>query len=174
MSGRDPGSPRPVGRTSSGPSSARLLESEAKFTPSQCDRPVVWSTRPDGVHDYYNERWYEYTGVPPGSTDGEAWNGVFQRRTASARGACGGRARDGRDYHIEYRLRTQRRISLGHGAGPMRPRRGRNISRWFGTCTDIHDLKTDEEQVGAITHLLQPIQNTPFGFCRRFRFAWPR
>ena len=38
---------------------------------------MVWSTRPDGFHDYYNARWYEFTGVPAGTTDGEGWNGVF-------------------------------------------------------------------------------------------------
>ncbi|WP_246205856.1 PAS domain-containing protein, partial [Microvirga arsenatis] len=38
---------------------------------------MVWSARPDGYHDYYNDRWYEFTGVPYGSTDGEAWNGMF-------------------------------------------------------------------------------------------------
>ncbi|MBY0362217.1 MAG: hypothetical protein K2X45_09955, partial [Phreatobacter sp.] len=38
---------------------------------------MVWSTLPDGFHDYYNARWYEFTGAPAGSTDGEAWNGAF-------------------------------------------------------------------------------------------------
>lgn len=38
---------------------------------------MVWSTLPDGFHDYYNLRWYGFTGVPPGSTDGEAWNDMF-------------------------------------------------------------------------------------------------
>ena len=38
---------------------------------------MVWSTLPDGFHDYYNRRWYEFTGAPDGSTDGEAWNGMF-------------------------------------------------------------------------------------------------
>ena len=28
---------------------------------------MVWSTLPDGYHDYYNDRWYEFTGVPPGA-----------------------------------------------------------------------------------------------------------
>lgn len=36
---------------------------------------MVWSTLPDGYHDYYNRQWYEFTGMPLGSTDGEAWNG---------------------------------------------------------------------------------------------------
>jgi PAS domain-containing protein len=38
---------------------------------------MVWSTLPDGFHDYYNAQWYKFTGVPAGSTDGEAWNGMF-------------------------------------------------------------------------------------------------
>jgi hypothetical protein len=38
---------------------------------------MIWSTRPDGYHDYFNDRWYEYTGVPYGSTDAQAWSGMF-------------------------------------------------------------------------------------------------
>ena len=32
---------------------------------------MVWSARPDGHHDFFNARWYQVTGTPPGSTDGE-------------------------------------------------------------------------------------------------------
>lgn len=55
-----------------------LAESEARFRAitNSIDQ-MIWSTRPDGYHDFYNDRWYEYTGVPVGSTDGEAWNGMF-------------------------------------------------------------------------------------------------
>jgi PAS domain S-box-containing protein len=57
---------------------AALREGEARFRAiTDSIDPMVWSTRPDGFHDYYNQRWYDYTGVPRGSTDGEAWNGVF-------------------------------------------------------------------------------------------------
>ena len=38
---------------------------------------MIWSTTPDGYHDYYNQRWYDFTCVPPGSTDGEGWAGMF-------------------------------------------------------------------------------------------------
>ena len=38
---------------------------------------MIWVTRPDGYHEWYNRRWYEFTGVPEGSTDGDAWNGMF-------------------------------------------------------------------------------------------------
>ena len=32
---------------------------------------IVWSTLPDGFHDYYNQRWYAFTGMADGSTDGD-------------------------------------------------------------------------------------------------------
>ena len=55
-----------------------LRESEERFRAiaNSIDQ-LIWATQPDGYHDYYNQRWYEYTGVPEGSTDGEAWNGMF-------------------------------------------------------------------------------------------------
>ena len=67
---------------------------------------MVWSTQPDGSHDYYNAQWYAFTGVPEGSTDGEGWNGMFhpddqERAWARWRYSFG----TGEAYEIEYRLR---------------------------------------------------------------------
>ena len=120
-----------------------LRESEAQFRAiaNSIDQ-MIWSTRPDGYHDYYNDRWYEYTGVPPGSTDGEAWNGMFhpedQERAWSVWRTC---LETGDPYHIEYRLRHRNgeyRWVLGR-AQPVRDADG-TITRWFGTCTDIQDI----------------------------------
>ena len=129
---------------------ARLIESEAKFhaIANSIDQ-MVWSTRPDGHHDYYNERWYEYTGVPPGSTDGEAWNGVFHPEDQERAWSVWRHSLEtGEPYEIEYRLRHrsgQYRWVIGR-AQCARDEAG-NISRWFGTCTDIHDLKMAEEKL---------------------------
>ena len=122
----------------------RLREREAAFhgIADSVDQ-MIWSTRPDGFHDYYNQRWYDYTGVPEGSTDGEAWNGMFhaddqERAWAVWRHSLA----SGEPYHIEYRLRHrsgQYRWVLGR-AQPVRGPDGQ-IMRWYGTCTDIHDLK---------------------------------
>ena len=38
---------------------------------------MVWAARADGHHDYFNQRWYDFTGVPEGSTDGAGWADVF-------------------------------------------------------------------------------------------------
>ncbi len=49
-----------------------LVESELRFrTLADAMPQMVWSTLPNGFHDYYNARWYEFTGMPEGSTDGE-------------------------------------------------------------------------------------------------------
>jgi PAS domain S-box-containing protein len=125
-----------------------LRESEERFRAiaNSIDQ-LIWATQPDGYHDYYNQRWYEYTGVPEGSTDGEAWNDMFhpddQERAWSVWRDC---LATGEPYHIEYRLRHRSgeyRWVLGR-AQPVRDEEGR-IKRWFGTCTDIHDLRQAQD-----------------------------
>jgi len=109
---------------------------------------IVWSARPDGHTDYYNARWYEFTGEPPGSTDGEGWNQLFHpddQARAWARWRQSVEA--GEPYEIEYRLRHhsgEYRWTLGR-AQAVRDGSG-TITRWFGTCTDIHDHKQLAEQ----------------------------
>ena len=42
---------------------AKLMESEARFRQLADAMPqMVWTARPDGSVDYFNERWYEFTG----------------------------------------------------------------------------------------------------------------
>jgi PAS domain S-box-containing protein len=138
-------------------SEAALAASNQRFTVLADTMPqMVWSTLPDGMHDYYNARWYEFTGVPRGSTDGEAWNGMFhpddqpkawQRWRHSLA--------TGEPYEIEYRLRHHSgvyRWTLGR-ALPIRDDDGA-IVRWFGTCTDIDEQKRTSEEREVIAHEL--------------------
>jgi PAS domain S-box-containing protein len=125
-----------------------LGESEAKFRAIADSMPqMVWSTRPDGFHDYYNARWYEFTGVPAGSTDGEGWNDMFHPEDQSRARALWSRSLEtGEPYEIEYRLRHHSgvyRWTLGR-AMAIRNAEG-EITRWFGTCTDIDELKRMEQ-----------------------------
>ena len=127
-----------------------LRESEERFRAiaNSIDQ-LIWATQPDGYHDYYNQRWYEYTGVPEGSTDGAAWNGMFHPDDQErSRKVWRNSLATGAPYHIEYRLRHRSghyRWVLGR-AQPVRDEQGR-IVRWFGTCTDIHDLKQAQEEL---------------------------
>jgi len=109
---------------------------------------MVWSTLPDGFHDYYNARWYEYTGVPEGSTDGEGWNGMFHPEDQEKAWELWRHSLEtGEPYEIEYRLRHhsgEYRWTLGR-AFPVRNADGK-IVRWMGTCTDIHEQKRHADQ----------------------------
>lgn len=104
---------------------------------------MVWSTLPDGAHDYYNARWYEFTGAPVGSTDGEGWNDMFHPEDQDRAWAVWRHSlATGEPYEIEYRLRHhsgEYRWTLGR-ALPVRGDDGA-IIRWVGTCTDIHEHK---------------------------------
>lgn len=120
-----------------------LRNSEAQFRAitNSIDH-MVWSADAEGAVDYYNDRWYEYTGVEHGSTDGDAWTGVLhpddQQRAAAVWEHS---VRTGELYHIEYRMRHHGgayRWALGR-AQPLRDDAGR-IVRWFGTSTDIQDI----------------------------------
>lgn len=126
-----------------------LRESDLKFqTLADAFPHMVWSTLPDGYHDYYNRRWYEFTGVPDGSTDGEGWNDMFHPDDqAKAWERWRHSLETGEPYQIEYRLRHRSgeyRWVLGR-AMPMHDSDGR-IIRWMGTCTDIHEQKAQAEQ----------------------------
>jgi PAS domain S-box-containing protein len=126
-----------------------LRESNARFA-ILCDAmpQMVWSTLPDGFHDYYNARWYEFTGVPDRSTDGEGWNGMFHPDDQDRAWARWRQSLEtGEPYEIEYRLRHHSgryRWTLGR-ALPVRDDAG-VITRWIGTCTDIDDQKRANEQ----------------------------
>lgn len=117
---------------------------------------MVWSTLPDGYHDYYNARWYEYTGVSDGATDGDGWNGTFhpddqERAWQRWRHSL----KTGEPYEIEYRLlhhSGEYRWTLGR-ALPIRDGEGR-ITRWIGTCTEIHEQKLMMEEREIIAHEL--------------------
>ena len=123
---------------------------------------MIWSTRPDGFHDYYNDRWYEYTGVPYGSTDGEAWNGMFHPEDQERAWQVWRHSLEtGVPYRIEYRLRHrsgQYRWVIGR-AQPVRDAGGA-ITRWYGTCTDIDDLKRAEAALKLETRSLETLNRT--------------
>jgi len=104
---------------------------------------LVWTTRPDGYHDYFNQRWYDYTGTTPDVTQGEGWHLPFHPEDVpEAARRWTHSLLTGEPYEVEYRCRRHDgvyRWFLGR-AHPVRDGSGR-IIKWFGTCTDIDDQK---------------------------------
>ncbi|MGZ3460309.1 MAG: PAS domain-containing protein, partial [Archangium sp.] len=106
---------------------------------------LVWTTRADGYHDYFNQRWYDYTGMSPGEVrDGEScWRGPFHPDDLSGTLSRWQHSlRTGEPFEAEFRRRRHDGVYhwfLGR-AHPVRGTDGR-IVKWFGTCTDIDEQK---------------------------------
>ncbi|ESQ83124.1 hypothetical protein AEAC466_14775 [Asticcacaulis sp. AC466] len=131
---------------------AALRDSEQRFRDmANSVNQMIWVTRPDGYHDYYNRRWYEYTGVPEGSTDGEAWNDLFHPDDQPRAWKLWRQSLEtGAPYEIEYRLRRADgvyRWTLGRAQCVRDPSGA--ITKWYGTCTDIQELVDARQKAEA-------------------------
>lgn len=121
-----------------------LAESERRFDALADAIPqMAWSTTADGRPDYFNARWYEFTGAAHGSHLGEAWvDALHPDDRALAARVWAEAVESGEPYEVEYRLRRhdgEYRWTLARGL-PMRGGDG-TIERWFGTNTDIHEKR---------------------------------
>ena len=117
---------------------------------------MVWSSRPDGHHDYYNARWYTFTGAAEGSTLGDAWGDMIHPDDQErARTAWRTSLNTGEPYEMEYRLRHHTGAyvwTLGR-AMPIRNAAG-VVTRWFGTGTDIAEMKRLEQAKALLSQEL--------------------
>jgi PAS domain S-box-containing protein len=127
----------------------RLQMSEQRFRQIADTMPqMVWVARPDGYHEYYNRRWYDYIGAKPEESAGAGWNTPLHPTDQPlAIDRWQHSLRTGEPYEIEYRFRSKEgdyRWFLGR-ALPVRDEAGQ-ITQWFGTCTDIEESKRIEAE----------------------------
>ncbi|BDI32122.1 hypothetical protein CCAX7_41730 [Capsulimonas corticalis] len=108
---------------------------------------ILWTARPDGSRDYYNQRWYDYTGLTEAQTHEWAWLAVVHpedapRMAASYRAAVG----RGVEYADEFRLRRSNGEYVWHMArgAPIKNEDG-DVIRWVGACSDITAHKQAEQ-----------------------------
>ena len=127
-----------------------LREGELHFRQLADSMPqIVWTARADGYIDYYNQRWYEYTGFDE-QYGQESWEPILHpddvARCVTTYFGC---VRSGEPYQIEYRFKDRFRGGYRWFMGralPIRNEQG-EILRWFGTCTDIDNQKQLEEEL---------------------------
>jgi len=95
----------------------------------------VWTTTPDGLHDFFNNRWYHYTGLSQEDSLGLGWQNPFhpddmsetERRWRHSLAT-------GEPYVTEYRCRSRNgdwRWFLGR-ALPLKNKDTGKIEKWFG------------------------------------------
>jgi len=134
----------------------------------------VWSTLPDGSLDFINQRWQEFTGLPPESALGWNWEAVVHPddRTGFVT-AWRAALQTGQSMESEVRVRR------GNGEYrwlfvrnvPLRDELG-NIIKWYGTGIDITDRKRAEALLAGEKRILEmaakgePLSQILDGLCR--------
>lgn len=109
---------------------------------------IVWAARPDGTPDYFNRRFYEYTGLTPAVALPDGWQGAIHPDDLPRARQLWSAPRDGVTAEVEFRLRRSDgayRWQLGR-AVPVRDHAGA-IMRWLGACADIDDSRRASEEI---------------------------
>ena len=133
--------------------SQKLRDSEAQFHVLAESIPqLAWSTRADGYIDWYNQRWYDYTGTTLESMQGWGWKQVHDpdlledvlTRWQAALSA-------GEPFEMEFPLRGRDGEYRWHltQAMPFKDDTG-HIVRWFGTNTDIDASRRTAQERAAL------------------------
>jgi PAS domain S-box-containing protein len=110
----------------------------------------LWVARPDGYHEYFNQRVLEYTGLTFGGLRGSrAMELIHPDEFPVAAQRLARSIATGMPYEIEYRLRSGRHGDYRWFLGRALPQRDESggIIRWVGTCTDIDDVRLAREQL---------------------------
>ncbi len=132
---------------------------------------IVWTARPDGYLDWYNERWYEFTGSPRGVGGDLSWESLLHPNDLQPCYALWYQAVEtGNPFEMELRLVDKKAGAFRWHLGRALPLRDANgtIQKWFGTCTDIEAFKREQaahrETADRMDALLE---NTPAIFFLR-------
>lgn len=112
---------------------------------------LAWMTRPDGFIEWYNKRWYEYTGSTPEQVEGWGWKSFHDPaelpRVLRNWNAALASGTPWEDTFPIRRHDGQLRWHLSR-AVPVRDEDGR-IVHWFGTNTDITERMQVELELAA-------------------------
>lgn len=124
----------------------------------------VWMCTPDGLNIYFNQRWVDYTGLTLEQSYGWGWNTPFHPDDKQAAWDAWNRATvTGEPYLVESRLRAvdgSYRWFLMRGE-PLKDATG-GVAHWFGSCTDINDLKLTKEAMAQHAALLELVHDAIF------------
>ncbi len=135
-----------------------LIISEKEFRLLAESMPqIVWITNLAGLNIYFNHQWVEYTGLSLEESYGDGWIKPFhpddQKR---AWDAWQDTVSNNAIYSLECQLRRADGIYhwwLIRGT-PLFDEYG-EICKWFGTCTDIHEIKEAEKALQDSERQLQ-------------------
>jgi len=110
---------------------------------------LAWCNLPDGSNEFLSQRWHDYTGLSPEEAHGWGWKvTIHPEDLDKLLDKWSAILASGEPGEIEARLRRhdgEYRWFLFR-VEPLRDETG-NIVRWYGTNTDIENLKQTEEKL---------------------------
>lgn len=123
---------------------------------------LAWMADPDGAIVWFNERWYEYTGTSQESAAGWGWQNTVDPEVLPAM-LTHWRAsiHSGEPFEMEFPIRGadgQYRWFLTR-VNAVRDRRGM-VVRWFGTNTDVDQVKRAEQALREESKVLELLNST--------------
>ena len=141
-------------------SEARLRDSETRWRQLAEAMPhLVWTCGSDGKCDYLSPQWLTYTGLPEQEQLGRGWlQFVHPEEQAALISKWNANTAVGGIFDTEFRIR---RVDGKYRwfktrAVPVRDTEGR-IVKWYGTNTDIEDVRRIEQAVRKSEHQLRLI-----------------
>ena len=131
-----------------------IKESEEKFRQMADLVPqIIWTSRADGLIDYYNKRWYEYTGLEEKEFTDQSWIHIMHPDDVPLlMRSWNTSVQKGTPFQLEFRLKNIKTDEyhwfLSKGL-PIRDKAG-IITKWFGASTDIQEQKTLTEKLESL------------------------
>ncbi len=149
-----------------------LKESEQRYRHLAEAMPqMVWTADATGAVNYFNQRWYEYSGLTTETSLGlkgvETVHPEEQERTLQQ---WADSVIAGEPFEIQYRVRRFDGIYrwfIARGL-PLRDSNGQ-VTSWIGTITDIDDQKRIQAEIEAV---LESIPDPFFMMDRQWRFLY--
>jgi formate hydrogenlyase transcriptional activator len=128
----------------------QVQKSEAKLRQVIDTIPTMaWCNLPDGPNEFLNKQWHEYTGLSPEESHGWGWQAAFHPEDLKAlMEKWHEQLGTGESGEIEARVRGRDRVYRWFliRMAPYRDESGK-IVRWYGTSTDIENLKQTETKL---------------------------
>ncbi|MDQ3031483.1 MAG: PAS domain S-box protein [Myxococcota bacterium] len=126
---------------------AALRASEDRFRHLADAMPqLLWIADEAGHATYYNSRHVEYEGIERTPDGTWLWQPVVHPDDIAATStAWQASLEQGETYQCEHRIRVRGGSSRWHLSRAYRLRDHEGVARWFGTATDIHDVKEAQQ-----------------------------
>jgi PAS domain S-box-containing protein len=123
---------------------------------------LAWMADAEGAIVWFNERWYEYTGTTPEQSTGWGWEVVHDPSVLPAvLEHWHESVRTGEPFEMEFPIRGadgEYRWFLTR-VNAVRDRHG-HVVRWFGTNTDVDQVKRAEQALREESYVLELLNDT--------------